>query len=192
MKGEDLLWLDRPNRRLDERQAARYGRVGPAGGRLPERGLLRPAPPRRAHAGARRRQPGHRHHVVLLDAGGASAGSELLPFLFADAEDDRQQYTMVVHNVTARLREAAPAGDGAVSDRGRGGAQLPRPGRPRPGPPDGRGRPAGPALGRARPSAPARSTRSSAASTARCPTSSTSCGPTCPTRSATAWCSSVR
>ena len=40
---------------------------------------------------------------------------ELLPFLFADAEDDRQQYTMVVHNVTARLREATPTGDGAVS-----------------------------------------------------------------------------
>jgi hypothetical protein len=40
---------------------------------------------------------------------------ELLPFLFADAEDDRQQYTMVVHNVTVRLRDAASAGDGAVS-----------------------------------------------------------------------------
>jgi len=41
---------------------------------------------------------------------------ELLPFLFADAEDDRQQYTMVVHNVTARLkRDAAPVGDGAIS-----------------------------------------------------------------------------
>jgi len=34
---------------------------------------------------------------------------ELLPFLFADAEDDRQQYTMVVHNVTAELRRAALA-----------------------------------------------------------------------------------
>jgi hypothetical protein len=41
---------------------------------------------------------------------------ELLPFLFADAEDDRQQYTMVFHNVTARLtREAQPVGDGAVA-----------------------------------------------------------------------------
>jgi hypothetical protein len=40
---------------------------------------------------------------------------ELLPFLFADAEDDRQQYTMVVHNVTARLAaDAQPAGEGAV------------------------------------------------------------------------------
>jgi DNA helicase HerA-like ATPase len=40
---------------------------------------------------------------------------ELLPFLFADAEDDRQQYTMVVHNVTARLRHAEPVGDGMVN-----------------------------------------------------------------------------
>ena len=41
---------------------------------------------------------------------------QLLPYVFADAEDDRQQYTMVVHNVTSRLaREAQPAGeDGAV------------------------------------------------------------------------------
>ena len=43
---------------------------------------------------------------------------ELLPFLFADAEDDRQQYTLVVANVTARLKDAQPAGDGAVSIEG--------------------------------------------------------------------------
>jgi hypothetical protein len=39
---------------------------------------------------------------------------ELLPFLFADAEDERQQYTMVVHNVAAYLKNwGQPAGDGA-------------------------------------------------------------------------------
>jgi DNA helicase HerA-like ATPase len=37
-----------------------------------------------------------------------------LPFVFADAEDERQQYTMVVHNVAAILRrDGVPAGDGA-------------------------------------------------------------------------------
>ena len=38
---------------------------------------------------------------------------ELLPFLFADAEDERQQYTMVIHNVASRLksRRAALLGD---------------------------------------------------------------------------------
>ena len=36
---------------------------------------------------------------------------ELLPFVFADAEDERQQYTMVVHNVAAALkREGAAVG----------------------------------------------------------------------------------
>jgi hypothetical protein len=41
---------------------------------------------------------------------------QLLPYVFADAEDDRQQYTMVVNNVTSRLaREVQAAGeDGAI------------------------------------------------------------------------------
>jgi hypothetical protein len=38
----------------------------------------------------------------------------LLPFLFADVEDDRQQYPMVVHNVAAKLEHAVAVGDGAV------------------------------------------------------------------------------
>jgi hypothetical protein len=42
---------------------------------------------------------------------------ELLPYAFADSEDDRNQYTVVVHQVTQRLRrDAVAAGtDGAVS-----------------------------------------------------------------------------
>src|SRR5262249_36634514 len=37
---------------------------------------------------------------------------ELLPFVFADAEDERQQYTMVIHNVARKLKlEGAPIGD---------------------------------------------------------------------------------
>ena len=43
--------------------------------------------------------------------------SALLPFLFADAEDERQQYTIVVQAVTAQLLAAArgePSPDGAV------------------------------------------------------------------------------
>jgi hypothetical protein len=35
-----------------------------------------------------------------------------LPFLFADAEDERQQYTWIIHNVASRLRsEGQPVGD---------------------------------------------------------------------------------
>jgi hypothetical protein len=117
VKGEDLLWLDRPNRRLDARQAARYASLG-----LPVDAFASVAffaPPRR---GAPTPVP----DVASRDTGVTSffwtledfCRDELLPFLFADAEDDRQQYTMVIHNVTARLREATPAGDGAVRIEG--------------------------------------------------------------------------
>ena len=43
-------------------------------------------------------------------------GDELLPFVFADAEDERAQYTMLIAQVAARLRrDAVPAGtEGAV------------------------------------------------------------------------------
>ena len=34
---------------------------------------------------------------------------ELLPYVFADAEDERNQYTMVIHQVAARLRREAVA-----------------------------------------------------------------------------------
>ena len=43
----------------------------------------------------------------------------LLPFLFTDAEDDRQQYTIVIQNVAARLRDAEPLGEGGVKIEGR-------------------------------------------------------------------------
>ena len=45
---------------------------------------------------------------------------ELLPFVFADAEDERAQYTMLIAQVAARLRrDAVPAGDeGAVRFQG--------------------------------------------------------------------------
>ena len=41
---------------------------------------------------------------------------ELLPFVFADAEDERAQYTMLIGQVAARLRRDAvgTGGDGAV------------------------------------------------------------------------------
>ena len=70
VKGEDLLWLDRPNRRLDDRQAARYARLGLPVDAFPSVAFF--APPRRGAATTRagRDQPRHRHHVVLLDAGG--------------------------------------------------------------------------------------------------------------------------
>src|SRR6478735_8967053 len=48
VKGEDLLWLDRPNIRLDDRQAARYARVGLPVAAFPSVAFF--APPRRGAA----------------------------------------------------------------------------------------------------------------------------------------------
>jgi len=98
VKGEDLLFLDHPNIDLDETNRARYKRVDLPVGAFQSVEVL--APPRRDDPTARADD---------------FCAEELLPFLFAEAEDDRQQYTMVVFNVTARLSEAVPVGDGAVS-----------------------------------------------------------------------------
>ena len=53
---------------------------------------------------------------------------ELLPYVFADVEDERNQYTMVVHQVATRLKlDAQPAG-ARRGDR-RSTAGWPAPGR---------------------------------------------------------------
>jgi DNA helicase HerA-like ATPase len=114
VKGEDLLFLDHENRLLADDDQKKYAHLGLPVGAFRSLGVW--APPRRDDPNAAPDVSG-RH-------GGVTAffwtleqfcRDELLPFLFADAEDDRQQYTMVVHNVTARLAaDAQPAGEGAV------------------------------------------------------------------------------
>lgn len=118
VKGEDLLFLDHPNAALAPAEAERYRHLGLAPGAFPSVGVL--APPRRDHPDAT--------PDVSSRTGGVTSffwtlhefcRDELLPFLFADAEDERQQYTMVVFTVTARLAEAQPVGDeGAVRIEG--------------------------------------------------------------------------
>ncbi|MGH8909874.1 MAG: ATP-binding protein [Egibacteraceae bacterium] len=118
VKGEDLLFLDHPNARLDEEQRARYAALGLDPGPFPSVAVY--APPKR---GARTAAPD-----VASRAEGVTSffwtlaefcAADLLPFLFADAEDDRQQYTIVVGNVMARLREAEALADGGVRIEGR-------------------------------------------------------------------------
>ncbi len=106
VKGEDLLFLDHANTRLDDEQRARYAPLG-----------LQPGPFRsvRISCAASRGDPnatpatGARIEGVspLFWTIAEFCEHGLLPFLFADAEDERQQYTIVVHSVTARLRECA-------------------------------------------------------------------------------------
>ena len=117
VKGEDLLFLDHDNRALEEAERARYAQLGLPAGPFPSVELW--APPRR---GATTAVPD-----VASRAAGVTAffwtlaefcADDLLPFLFADAEDDRQQYTLVIHQVMTRLREAVPLGDGGVKLEG--------------------------------------------------------------------------
>ena len=119
VKGEDLLFLDYANSRLTAAQRARY-----AGLNLPAEpfGNVRVfAPPRKndpsgtpdVHARDRAVSPFYWTIAEFCE-------QELLPFAFADAEDERAQYTMLIAQVAARLRrDARPAGtDGAVRVQG--------------------------------------------------------------------------
>jgi hypothetical protein len=110
VKGEDLLFLDRANLRLDDEQAARYQKLGLPAGKFED--VAFKAPPRRndPNAGpdtASRTTGVSSFYWTLEDF----VAGELLPFVFADAEDERQQYTMVIHQVMRRLSEGEPAGD---------------------------------------------------------------------------------
>ncbi|MDA1003215.1 MAG: ATP-binding protein [Chloroflexi bacterium] len=107
VKGEDLLFLDLPNRRLDDDPALRddYAALGlPAG----------------AFASVRFAAPTRRGDQPLPDTGSRLEGVSafcwtlrefceqgLLQFLFADGDHDRSQVQFVVDAVEARLRRAA-------------------------------------------------------------------------------------
>lgn len=117
VKGEDLLYLDYPNTRLTDDQAAEYATLGlPA---EPFKSVHVFAPPRP-------NDPAGTPNVAGRVGGDVSSmfwtleefcRDELLPFCFADPEDDRAQYTLLIGQVAAKLkREAVPVGDsGAIS-----------------------------------------------------------------------------
>jgi hypothetical protein len=114
VKGEDLLWLDRPNSRLLEVDREQYARLGLPAAPFASVGFW--APPRKD-------DPDGTPDVTRVDGAVQPflwtleelCKEELLPFLFADSEDDRAQFTIVIDSVTTRLRkDAIPAGDGAV------------------------------------------------------------------------------
>jgi len=119
VKGEDLLFLDRPNTRLTDEVREVYGRLGLPAEPFASAGFYAPPLPGDTTG---------RPHVAARTSGVSAfwwtprefCAQELFPYVFADAEDDRQQYTMVVHQVTNRLRlDAVPFGtDGAVKIEG--------------------------------------------------------------------------
>ena len=115
VKGEDLLFLDQPNVRLDDELRAEYAALGLPAGPFASAGFW--APPIPGDATGRPNVTGRTSGVEAFWWTLAEfCSQQLLPYVFADAEDDRQQYTMVIHQVAARLlRDAVPYGDnGAV------------------------------------------------------------------------------
>jgi DNA helicase HerA-like ATPase len=116
VKGEDLLFLDHANLALDDEQRGRYKRLGlPA---EPFRSLQVYAPPRPGAAATPDVASRIRGITAFFWTLEEFCRDDLLPFLFADAEDDRAQYTMVVYNVMAQLRRAIAIGDGGVRIEG--------------------------------------------------------------------------
>jgi uncharacterized protein len=121
VKGEDLLFLDHHNTRLSDEQRERYSRLGLPPGPFRSVGVM--APPRPGDVNATPAVGSRSTGVKPFFWTIAQFCTEgLLPYLFADADDERQQYTIVVQSVTARLMEAARTGDisdGAVRIEGK-------------------------------------------------------------------------
>ena len=119
VKGEDLLFIDHTNVECTDEVVAQYSSLGLPATPFASAGFFAPPAPQDTTA---------RPHVAGRTSGvnafwwtlAEFCDRELLPYCFADAEDDRQQYTMIVHQVTTRLKhDAKPfGGDGAVTVEG--------------------------------------------------------------------------
>jgi DNA helicase HerA-like ATPase len=119
VKGEDLLFIDHTNTQCTDEVIAEYSVLGLPATPFGSAGFFAPPAPQdttgRPHV-AGRTSGVHAFWWTLAEF----CERELLPYCFADAEDDRQQYTMVVHQVTTRLKQdAKPFGsDGGVNIEG--------------------------------------------------------------------------
>ncbi len=114
VKGEDLLFLDQSNVHLDDDLRAEYAALGLPAEPFASTGFWAPPIPddTTGRPNVTGRTSGVEAFWWTLEE---FCSRQLLPFVFADAEDDRQQYTIVIHQVAARLRMAEPFGaNGAV------------------------------------------------------------------------------
>ena len=115
VKGEDLLFLDHPNLVLDDTARETYRLLGLPASPFASVAVFappRPGDPSGAPHVAGRAQGVSAFYWTLVEF----CHQELLPFVFADAEDERAQYTLLIGQVAARLRHEATAfgADGAV------------------------------------------------------------------------------
>ncbi|MBO0739099.1 MAG: ATP-binding protein, partial [Alphaproteobacteria bacterium] len=109
VKGEDLLWLDRPNRLLDDEARGQYARLGLPVGAFRSVGLYAPA---RRGSGAPMpdtggRQEGIRPYLWTLRE---FARDRLLSFAFTEADANRGQLSFVIVRVERELARAAAQG----------------------------------------------------------------------------------
>lgn len=107
VKGEDLLFLDKPNRRFDDEAAEKWQRLGMDATPFPSVSFWAPALPQEGSEG-------------VPDAGARTEGVEayrwtpkefveagLLQFLFTEHSDARQQLTFVAERVALQLQRYA-------------------------------------------------------------------------------------
>ena len=116
VKGEDLLFLDQANNKLTDVHVAKYAKLGLAPVPFSSAGFYSPPMPddQTGRPNVKGRTSGVNAFWWTL---AEFCDRELLRYVFADSEDERSQYTMVIHQVAARLKsDAVPAGnDGAIS-----------------------------------------------------------------------------
>jgi DNA helicase HerA-like ATPase len=103
VKGEDLMWLDRPNGRLDEAARVEYAELGLPAGPFESVGLWAPAAP---HAGGQalpatsgRKQGVQAYYWTVREF----VRERYLRFMFAEAEDERSQIADLVARVESFL-----------------------------------------------------------------------------------------
>lgn len=109
VKGEDLLWLDRPNMRIDEKSKGAFRRLSLPVGPFTSVKLFAPA---RRHSGVPMPDVGGRQEGVspYLWTMREFAQERLLRFAFADAEDYRAQVSFVITRVEQALARATRDG----------------------------------------------------------------------------------
>ena len=119
VKGEDLLFLDHRNRRLDGDLRRRLRRARACPRSRSRRWASSPRRRRTTRAAARSSRAGPAGVTAFWWTLAEFCAGELLPYVFADAEDERNQYTMVIHRWRRGCGGRRPAvGDGAVSVEG--------------------------------------------------------------------------
>ncbi len=97
VKGEDLLWLDKPNVKLTEQGKAEYARLGLEAGPFRSVGLFAPA--KRASVVPMPDTGGRQQGVMpYLWTLGEFARERLLRFVFAEGEDGRAQLSFVIYS----------------------------------------------------------------------------------------------